>query len=290
MKNYLEILRSVRDLGDVKVSAPRGFRTTPITTRSLFGVSFRHDMALGFPLLTTKKVNFKAVLAELLWFLSGDPQITELRKHTQIWNAWADNNDCIPSAYGVRWRNYRDCSLVTRTDFESRGLYGYALLDDTTDQIQGVLDLLIKDPSSRRGVVVAWDPRGDFSSALPPCHYTFVLNIGADNRVNLHVTMRSTDVPVGLPFNIASYAILLELFALWLGRVSGELMITMVDCHIYEDQLPGVEVQLARSPNSLPIIKIDQSLTLSGCNLSVMDKITLLEYAHQGFIHYPVAL
>lgn len=276
MQSYLTLLKNVRDNGIVKVSAPRGLRTVPITTRSLFCQTIRHDMSLGFPLLSTKKINYKMVLAELLWFLSGDESITELKKFTNIWDAWADKEDKIPSAYGVRWRHYQ---TNIGSDFEDGG----------EDQIKMVLDLLTKDPSSRRGVVIAWHPFYDFESALPCCHYTFVVNI-LNDKLNLHVTMRSTDVPIGLPYNIASYATLLLLFANWLHVEPGELGITMVDCHIYDNQLEGVKEQLSRTPYALPELFIPVGLKLEDCNLSAIDLFELKNYQHHAFIKYPVAL
>lgn len=286
MKAYLDILRKVSEQGIVKVSEPRGLRLTPITTRSLFCETFKHNMADGFPILTTKKVYWRSVVAELLWFLSGDKSVKELNKYTKIWEPWMNDQGEIPSAYGVRWRNYSHSTQYQ--DFVHRGLYGAQLLLGVTDQIQEVVNLLKRDPSSRRGVVVAWDPRMDFNSALPPCHYTFVVNI-IDGKVNLHVTMRSTDVPVGLPFNIASYGLLLSLFGQWLGCELGTLAITMVDCHIYEDQMPGVAEQLSRAPGDLPTLSMPK-MSLQEVSLDLVDQFRLINYQPQGFIPYPVAL
>ncbi len=283
MQKYLNLLRSVRDHGIVKISAPRGLRTTPIETRSLFCETFRHDMSLGFPLLTTKKMNFRNIVAELLWFLSGSPDVRPLNAITKIWEPWMNKDGQIPSAYGVRWRGFIENSYIPDGDDG----YG-AAMGGVVDQIRGVIDLLKRDPSSRRGVVVAWDPRCDLASALPPCHYTFVVNI-LDGKVNLHVTMRSTDVPVGLPYNIASYGILLHLFALWLNCGVGELAITMVDCHIYGDQLHGVATQLERGPLALPELVIPQ-VSLEDISLDLVDDFKVVGYQSYPFIHFPVAL
>lgn len=280
MKAYLDILRNVKENGIVKVSAPRGLRTTPIETRSLFAQTFRHDMSKGFPILTTKRVAWKAVVAELLWFLSGEKNISKLSLITKIWDQWKDKNDEIPSAYGVRWRGFADILVcgVGKDQIQNH------------DQVKGVLELLKKDPSSRRGVVVAWDPRTDLQSNLPPCHYTFVVNVIGD-RVNLHCTMRSTDVPVGLPFNIASYGLLLELFAKWLNLAPGELAITMVDAHIYVDQLIGVDEQLKRTPQMLPSLRMQSVPRLEDCNLDFpISNFELVGYLPESSISFPVAL
>lgn len=269
MQEYLRILRKLQADGVSKLSNARGLRTNNIDTISLFCETFRHNMRDGFPLLTTKEIKFDVVLEELFWFLSGEEKCT-----SRVWKPWMDKFGEVPSPYGVRWRNYPD----------------FATGD--VDQIKYVIDLLKKDPSSRRGVVVAWDPLTDHDSALPPCHYTFVVQIGGDGAVNLHVTMRSTDVPVGLPFNIASYAVLLSLFGLWLSRPLGELAITMVDCHIYGNQLDGVAEQMTREPGFLPELWITGDVSLERFTKKQvgLDQFFLLGYNPAPFIKFPVAL
>jgi len=206
------------------------------------------DLSKGFPLLTTKKVNFNAMLHEVLWYLSGEDHIRNLREHTKIWNAWADENGNLDSAYGRYWRRYPSAEIIPETG-------QYEVVE--VDQIGKIVHLLKTDPNSRRMVVIAWEPGNAFESKLPACHYTFAFNV-LEGRLNCHLTQRSGDIALGIPFNLAAYALLTEILAqegnLRLGRFSH----TIVDAHIYVNHVDGLKEQLKRTPKPLPKIEIAQ--------------------------------
>ncbi len=254
MKQYLNLLTRVHNEGVDK-------NTRGVRTRSLFAQTYQHDMKDGFPLLTTKLVNFNAIIHELIWFLSGKDHIRDLQKHTKIWDAWADENGVVPSPYGKFWRDFNG-----------------------VDQIQNIIDTLKTDPYSRRCVLTAWDPRNAWDSKLPPCHVMAIFNFDG-NRLNLHLTQRSGDIPVGVPFNLACYALLLHLMAKEVGMVPGVFSHTIVDAHIYHDQAYGVMTQLARTATNLPKLIIRKSASL---NDLLRDDIALSDYNPQPVINFPV--
>ena len=269
MRSYLNLLGFVRHNGLEKPD-------TRFPTTGLFARQIRHDLADGFPLLTTKKMRFDYVLAELLWFLSGRPDINTLKEHCPIWNPWADERGVVPSAYGHFWRTY-PCAFG----------------DLWIDQIQKCITGLKKSPWSRRYVVLAWEPGNAWNSSLPPCHYTFCLNKSGDGRLNLHVTMRSADIPVGVPYNIASYALLLHMIAMEVDMIPGEVAITMVDAHIYTNQLGLVDEQLKRKPRALPKLILPcvdfESLTIENF-ASLSERIKVEGYNPWPHIPYPVSV
>ncbi len=249
MKEYLDLVRLVLDEGVRKPSR------TGVDTISYFGAHYRVDLAQGYPLLTTKEVNWSSMLHELLWYLSGENHIRNLRKHTKIWDAWADDEGNLETAYGYYWRRFPSPIQDAAGQWQVREV----------DQIQYVIDTLRSQPTSRRLVVTAWEPGNAEQSKLPPCHYSFVFN-ASGNRLNCHLTQRSGDVALGIPFNLACYATLTQMIAQEVGMDLGHFSHTIVDAHIYTasadgrmaayDHVPGLLEQLKREPRPLPRLRI----------------------------------
>ncbi|MFQ5748061.1 MAG: thymidylate synthase [Planctomycetota bacterium] len=253
MKAYLDLVR------EVLVKGIRKENRTGVDTLSTFNVNYEIDLRQGFPLLTTKKISWKNIVVENLWFLSGEPHIGLLRRHKcRFWDPWADEQGMVPSAYGNFWRR-----------FPVPGPEGPAF----NDQIAWVLGELRRNPHSRRLVVSAWAPGNAQTSALPPCHCLFVLNVQYERGeplLCLHLTQRSCDVALGIPYNIAGYSLLLELFARFSGMRAGIFAHTLIDAHIYTckadgsmaeyDHVPGMREQLTRKPRPLPRLQIDPAL------------------------------
>jgi thymidylate synthase len=249
MKEYLDLVRLVLEKG------VRKSNRTGVDTISYFGAHYQVDLAKGYPLLTTKEVNWQAMLRELLWYLSGEDHIRNLRQHTKIWDAWADENGNLETAYGRYWRRFPSPYQDADGRWHVREV----------DQIQFVMDTLKKDPTSRRLVVTAWEPGNAQSSKLPPCHYSFVFNVQG-NRLNCHLTQRSGDIALGIPFNLACYATLTQMIAQEVGLTVGYFSHTIVDAHIYTaradgslaeyDHVPGLLEQLKREPRPLPRLVI----------------------------------
>lgn len=267
MKEYLELVRLVAEHGARKTSR------TGVDTLSYFGAFYRVDLAQGFPLLTTKKVNFNACLHELLWYLSGADHIRNLRKVTKIWDAWADADGNLETAYGRYWRRFPHPVQKSHGPIAETGESTAPIRE--IDQIQYVIDEIKRNPSSRRLVVVAWEPGNAEVSKLPPCHYTFCFNVapappGATApgrpRLNCHLTQRSGDIALGIPFNLACYATLTQMIAQECDLDVGYFAHTIVDAHIYVadkgspmeayDHLAGLREQLQRSPRPRPKLTI----------------------------------
>ncbi len=249
MKEYLDLVRLVLEHGQHKPSR------TGVDTVSYFGAHYRVDLAQGFPLLTTKEVNYTSCLRELLWYLSGEDHIRNLRHHTKIWDAWADADGNLETAYGRYWRRFPSPYRERDGQWKIREV----------DQIQYVIDTLKNEPTSRRMVVTAWEPGNAESSKLPPCHYSFVFNV-QEGRLNCHLTQRSGDIALGIPFNLACYATLTQMLAQEVGLAVGWFSHTIVDAHIYTalagsgmaeyDHVPGLREQLKRAPRPLPRLVI----------------------------------
>ncbi|MGQ0553320.1 MAG: thymidylate synthase [Planctomycetota bacterium] len=245
MKAYLDLVRHVLDHGVRKPSR------TGVDTISCFAAHYQVDLAEGFPLLTTKKMHWGSVLRELLWYLSGEDHIRNLRQYTKIWDAWADENGRLDTAYGAYWRHFPSATKDPGGTWQVREI----------DQIANVLNALRTDPSSRRMVVSAWEPGNAWSSRLPPCHYTFAFQVLA-GRLNCHLNQRSGDVALGIPFNLAAYATLTQMLAQDVGLAVGVFSHTIVDAHIYTsradgsmaeyDHIAGLREQLERKPLPLP--------------------------------------
>ena len=228
MRQYLEALRRIRTEGVRKDDR------TGIGTLSLFGLQLRFDLAPGFPLLTTKKIHLPAVIYELLWFLRGDTNIAWLHEHgVTIWDEWADEHGELGPVYGRQWRAWS------------------AADGRTIDQIARAVELLKRDPSSRRNLVSAWNVGELGNMALAPCHLLFQLYVAA-GRLSLQVYQRSCDFFLGVPFNIASYALLTHMFAQQCDLEPGELVWTGGDCHLYLNHLEQADLQLSRTPYPLP--------------------------------------
>jgi thymidylate synthase len=240
MRAYLDLVERVLTHGTYKKNR------TGVDTLSCFGEHYTVDLSAGYPLLTTKRVNFRSMLHEVLWYLSGEDHIRNLRQHTKIWNAWADENGNLDTAYGRYWRRFPSARLNPATG-------AYEVVE--VDQIGQVIDLLKTDPTSRRMVVTAWEPGNAFSSKLPPCHYTFAFNV-QDDRLCCHLTQRSGDIALGVPFNLAAYALLTQILAQETGFRPGIFSHTIVDAHIYVNHVEGLKEQLTRSPRPLPHLEI----------------------------------
>ncbi len=216
MKEYLDLARLVLEQGTLKKSR------TGIDTISYFGAHYKVDLSKGFPLLTTKEVNWPSLLRELLWYLSGEDHIRNLRQHTKIWDAWADADGNLETAYGRYWRRFPSPYKGDDGQWHVREV----------DQIQYVIDTLRKEPTSRRMVVTAWEPGNATASKLPPCHYSFVFNAQGDT-LSCHLTQRSGDIALGIPFNLAAYAALTQMIAQEVDMRPGWFSHTVVDAHIY---------------------------------------------------------
>ncbi|MBR1922208.1 MAG: thymidylate synthase [Paludibacteraceae bacterium] len=228
MKQYLDLCRHILTDGVEKHDR------TGTGTRSVFGYQMRFNLEDGFPLLTTKKLHLKSIIYELLWFLHGDTNVRYLQEHgVRIWNEWADENGDLGPVYGEQWRRWQ-------------GYHG-----ETVDQIQQVVDQLRHSPDSRRMIVSAWNPAQVDQMALPPCHCLFQFYV-ADNRLSLQLYQRSADVFLGVPFNIASYALLLQMMAQVTGYQAGDFIHTLGDAHIYLNHIEQVQLQLTREPRPLP--------------------------------------
>lgn len=249
MKEYLNLVRTVIDEGVRKPSR------TGIDTISYFGAHYKVDLQNGFPLLTTKKMEWKSLLHEVLWYLSGENHIRNLRQHTKIWDAWADENGNLETAYGYYWRKFPSAQKNSDGAWEI----------NEVDQIQYVINEINRNPNSRRLVVSAWEPGNAISSKLPPCHYSFVFNVN-DGKLNCHLTQRSGDIALGIPFNLAAYSILTQIIAQETKLELGFFSHTIVDAHIYVgdegtamekyDHLRGLKDQLEREPLPLPKLQI----------------------------------
>ena len=233
MKQYLDLLRHIRANGTIK-----GDRTG-VGTQSVFGYQMRFDLQDGFPLLTTKKVHLKSIIYELLWFIAGDTNIKYLNDHgVTIWDEWADANGDLGPVYGHQWRSWPTPD------------------GKTIDQLANVVEMIKRNPDSRRLIVSAWNPAEVDKMALPPCHSLFQFYV-AGGRLSCQLYQRSADVFLGVPFNIASYALLTMMVAQSCGLEAGEFVHTLGDAHIYLNHFDQVATQLAREPRPLPVMKIN---------------------------------
>jgi len=234
---YLDLLR------DILANGTDTTDRTGTGTRSVFGRQIRADLSDGFPLLTTKKVHFKSVAVELLWFVKGLTNVTWLQERgVTIWDEWADENGELGPVYGKQWRRW------TGPDGQE------------IDQLANVLDQIRRTPDSRRLIVSAWNPADVPSMALPPCHSMFQVYV-ADGRLSLQLYQRSADMFLGVPFNIASYALLLAMVAQVTGYEPGEFVHTFGDAHIYSNHMDQVNEQLSRPPRALPTLSLNPAVT-----------------------------
>lgn len=238
MQQYLDLLQKIKNEGVV-----RGDRTGT-GTKGIFGYQMRFDLSKGFPLLTTKKVHLRSIIYELLWFLRGDTNIKYLNDHgVTIWDEWADENGNLGPVYGEQWRKW--------------GCYNYNTdMVDTLDQISEVVNQINENPNSRRHIVTAWNPADIGEMALPPCHCLFQFFV-ADGKLSCQLYQRSADVFLGVPFNIASYALLTMMMAQVTNLLPGEFIHTLGDAHLYLNHMDQAREQLSRTPRQLPIMKIN---------------------------------
>ena len=264
MRQYLDLLQRVIDDG-----VERGDRTGT-GTRSVFGHQMRFDLAQGFPMLTTKKLHVKSIIHELLWFLSGDTNIGYLNENgVSIWNEWADENGDLGPVYGRQWRSWET----------SDGRH--------IDQISQLVAQLTSNPESRRHIVTAWNPADVDDMALPPCHCLFQFYV-ADGKLSCQLYQRSADIFLGVPFNIASYALLTLMLAQVCDLKAGDFVHTLGDAHLYLNHLDQARLQVARTPGALPSLRINPDK--KDIFNFVFDDFELLDYHAQAHIPAPVAV
>lgn len=264
MRQYLDLLQRVVDDG-----VERGDRTGT-GTRSIFGHQMRFDLAQGFPILTTKKLHVKSIIHELLWFLSGDTNIGYLNENgVSIWNEWADENGDLGPVYGRQWRSWQT----------SDGRH--------IDQISKLVSQLTSNPESRRHIVTAWNPADVDDMALPPCHCLFQFYV-AGGKLSCQLYQRSADIFLGVPFNIASYALLTLMLAQVCDLEAGDFVHTLGDAHLYMNHLDQARLQLERSPGALPSLRMNpDKKDIFGF---VFDDFELLHYQAHAHIPAPVAV
>lgn len=236
MKQYLDLLQHVLDHGVLKEDR------TGTGTHSVFGYQMRFDLQNGFPLLTTKKLHLKSIIHELLWFLKGDTNVKYLQENgVRIWNEWADENGDLGHIYGYQWRSW--------PDYDGGHI----------DQIKEAIDTIQNNPDSRRIIVSAWNVADLPQMNLPPCHAFFQFYV-ANGKLSLQLYQRSADIFLGVPFNIASYALLLMMVAQVTGLEAGDFVHTLGDAHIYNNHIEQVREQLSREPRALPTMKLNPNV------------------------------
>lgn len=264
MQQYLDLMRHVRDHGTYKADR------TGTGTYSVFGYQMRFDLAQGFPALTTKKLHLKSIVHELLWFLSGETNIAYLKENgVSIWDEWADEAGELGPVYGYQWRSWPTA--------DGRHI----------DQIQQLLTQLKANPDSRRHIVSAWNVANIEGMALPPCHSLFQFYI-ADGKLSCQLYQRSADVFLGVPFNIASYALLTMMVAQVCKLELGDFVHTFGDAHLYSNHMDQVELQLQRSPLKLPTMVLNPEV--DDLFAFRFDDFTLLDYEHHPHIKAPIAV
>jgi thymidylate synthase len=262
MQEYLDLLKKVKDSGK-----PKGDRTGT-GTLSIFGHQMRFDLQDSFPLLTTKKIHFKSVAYELLWFLKGDTNIKYLKDNgVSIWDEWADENGDLGPVYGKQWRDWK-------------GANGFH------DQISNVIDQIKNNPNSRRHIVSAWNVAEIPSMALAPCHILFQFYV-QEGKLSCQLYQRSADIFLGVPFNIASYALLTHMIANVCDLEVGDFVHTLGDAHLYNNHLTQADEQLTRSPLQPPQIKVAKKNSIDDY---VFEDFEIIGYEHHPHIPAPVAI
>jgi thymidylate synthase len=264
MNTYEDLLRDVLEHGT------RRSDRTGTGTRSVFGRQLRFDLSNGFPLITTKRVHFRSIAYELLWFLRGDSNVRWLQEHgITIWDEWADASGNLGPVYGVQWRSWPTPS------------------GETIDQITDVVNEIKRNPDSRRLIVSAWNPADIPDMALAPCHVLFQFYV-ADGRLSCQLYQRSADLFLGVPFNIASYALLTHMVAQQTGLVAGDFVWTGGDCHIYDNHVEQVTEQVSREPYPFPMLRFERRPP------SILDytfeDMSIEDYQYHPAIKAPVAV
>ena len=272
MNQYLDLVKTVLNNGS------RRTNRTGVDTIMYFGYHYKVNLQDGFPLLTTKKVFFNSVIHELLWYLKGETHIRNLRKHTKIWDAWTDEskNWEIGKMYGYQWVKWEKFSTNLKTG---------EITKTHINQIKEVIDLINNNPNSRRMVVTAWNPSILDEIALPSCHAFFIFNV-INGKLNCHLTQRSGDIALGIPFNLACYATLTQMIAQETGLEPGEFSHYINDAHIYMNHIDGLKVQLKRDPLPLPHLEIADKPFWK----LTFDDFTLRNYQYHPTIQFPVAI
>ncbi|WP_375662093.1 thymidylate synthase [Bartonella sp. OC16QHHD] len=264
MKSYLALLSHVLNQGIDRTDR------TGVGTRSIFGYQMRFDLQAGFPLLTTKKLHLRSIIYELLWFLKGDTNIAWLKEHgVSIWDEWADEKGNLGPVYGYQWRSWPAP--------DGRHI----------DQINNLLTMIKETPDSRRLIVSAWNPALIEEMALPPCHCLFQFYI-AEGKLSCQLYQRSADIFLGVPFNIASYALLTMMIAQISGLKVGDFIHTLGDAHLYSNHFEQAKYQLSRIPNALPCMRINPAVT--DLFSFQFEDFELLNYEAQPHIKAPVAI
>jgi thymidylate synthase len=256
MQPYLDLIRRILDDGVAQQDR------TGVGTLSVFGHQMRFDLSRGFPLVTTKKLHLRSIIIELLWFLRGDTNVAWLRENrVSIWDEWADANGDLGPVYGKQWRHWEGADGVH------------------VDQIAELIDRINRDPASRRQIVTAWNPAELPKMALAPCHLLFQTHV-ANGRLSLQLYQRSCDVFLGVPFNIASYALLTHLLADQCGLEVGDFVWTGGDCHLYSNHLDQARLQLEREPRALPRLAITR-------RAPSIDAYAYEDFAIEGYDPHP---
>ena len=271
MKQYLDLVKYILEQGENKQDR------TGVGTLSVFGYQTKYDLRDGFPLLTTKKVLFDAVVRELLWFLKGSTNINDgLKEYTPIWNAWANDQGELGPIYGYQWRKWEKFVLDPNL-----GQYR----KEHIDQIQNAIEMIKNNPDSRRIIVSSWNVSDLTRMALPPCHAFFQFYV-INGRLDCQLYQRSADVALGVPFNIASYALLTSLIAQECELTPGILTHTFGDAHIYLNHVDGLKLQMERKPKPLPQLKLAKKPLFE----MAFEDIKILNYQHDSFIKFPIAV
>ncbi len=271
MRQYLDLVKCVLDHGEKKEDR------TGTGILSVFGFQTKYDLRDGFPILTTKKVLFDGVVRELLWFLKGSTNINDgLKQHTPIWNAWANEQGELGPVYGYQWRKWEKFVW----DAESK-----AYRKEYIDQIQQAIGMIKNNPNSRRIIVSAWNVADIDRMALPPCHAFFQFYV-VDGRLDCQLYQRSADIALGVPFNIAGYALLMSLIAQECDLTPGIFVHTLGDAHIYLNHVDGLKLQLTRGCKPLPLLKIARK----NFRDITFEDVRLINYQHHDFIKFPIAV
>lgn len=281
MRQYLRLLDKILDLGEEHDDR------TGVGTLSLFGEQIRFDLREGFPLMTTKKLPLRWIAEELFWFLSGDTNETNLRaKGVDIWKEWATEEQTgrfgrhigdLGPVYGHLWRRFG-------ADYEASNAHPEWELG--TDQIARLMNDIQKNPNSRRHIVTGWDPEECDNVALPPCHTLWQIKVHPNKYMSLHLYARSTDSFLGLPFNIASYALLLTLISVATGYEPKELIISFGDVHIYKNHIPQVKLQLSRTPRPLPELIVHKWEESEDARWNPLQRLLHFKYKHLELKNY----
>lgn len=264
MHQYHDLLRHVLETG-----SDRGDRTGT-GTRSVFGYQMRFDLAEGFPVITTKRLHLKSIIHELLWFLKGDTNIGYLKENgVSIWDEWADENGDLGPVYGAQWRSW--------PDYDGGHI----------DQMAKLVESIKTNPNSRRHIVTAWNPALVDEMALPPCHCLFQFYV-ADGRLSCQLYQRSADIFLGVPFNIASYALLTLMIAQVTDLKPGDFVHTLGDGHLYANHFDQAKLQLTRTPKALPVMKLNPDV--KDLFSFAYDDFTLIGYEADASIKAPIAV